>query len=160
MLNQIAVQMMNFLLNGILLDPSEAGFNNIPEDGASGDGGAVAASCRCHWAIHGCLRGRVCIGVWSSPIVLAVIIYIFLWRTSLGYRIRAVGENQRASSFRRHQRQAADDVFDVPWRAGLPGWRASCKCWACSIGCRRTARRRVLRVRPDSTVSWRRCLAG
>ena len=31
MLNQIAVQMMNFLLNGILLDPAEAGFNNIPK---------------------------------------------------------------------------------------------------------------------------------
>jgi len=31
MLNQIAVQMMNFLLNGILLDPAEAGINNIPK---------------------------------------------------------------------------------------------------------------------------------
>ena len=31
MLNQIAVQMMNYLLNGLLLDPAEAGFNNIPK---------------------------------------------------------------------------------------------------------------------------------
>ena len=31
MLNQIAVQLMNYLLNGILLDPAEAGVNNIPK---------------------------------------------------------------------------------------------------------------------------------
>ncbi|MEL6273071.1 MAG: ABC transporter permease, partial [Chloroflexota bacterium] len=31
MLNQVAVQMMNFLLNGVMLDPEAAGFNNIPK---------------------------------------------------------------------------------------------------------------------------------
>ena len=43
MLNQIAVQMMNFLLNGILLDPAEAGFNNIPKTARLATAGAVAA---------------------------------------------------------------------------------------------------------------------
>ncbi|MEZ4671564.1 MAG: hypothetical protein R3E39_26985 [Anaerolineae bacterium] len=31
MLNQVAVQTMNFLLNGVLLDPTEAGANHIPK---------------------------------------------------------------------------------------------------------------------------------
>ena len=98
MLNQIAVQMMNFLLNGILLDPAEAGFNNIPKTARLvtaaqlprlslpiGDPHLFART-RLHWGL-------------IIAIALAVVIYIFLWRTSLGYRIRAVGENQRASSY-------------------------------------------------------------
>ena len=49
MLNQIAVQMMNFLLNGILLDPATAGFNNIPKNSAIGHGGAIAALAASDW---------------------------------------------------------------------------------------------------------------
>ena len=32
-------------------------------------------------------------------VVLAVLVYILLWRTTLGYRIRAVGQNQNASRY-------------------------------------------------------------
>jgi simple sugar transport system permease protein len=32
-------------------------------------------------------------------VVLAVVVYIFLWRTTIGYRIRAVGQNPRASRY-------------------------------------------------------------
>jgi simple sugar transport system permease protein len=32
-------------------------------------------------------------------VVLAVLVYILLWRTTLGYRIRAVGQNQFASRY-------------------------------------------------------------
>ncbi|MBN2305150.1 MAG: ABC transporter permease [Anaerolineae bacterium] len=32
-------------------------------------------------------------------IILAVLVYIFLWRTTIGYRIRAVGKNPRASRY-------------------------------------------------------------
>jgi len=98
MLNQIAVQMMNYLLNGILLDPATAGFNNIPKTARLvtaaqlprlslplGDL-ALFARTRLHWGL-------------IIAMVLAVVIFIFLWRTSLGYRIRAVGENQRAASY-------------------------------------------------------------
>ncbi len=98
MLNQIAVQMMNYLLNGILLDPATAGFNNIPKTARLvtaaqlprlslplGDP-ALFARTRLHWGL-------------IIAMVLAVVIFIFLWRTSLGYRIRAVGENQRAASY-------------------------------------------------------------
>lgn len=122
MLNQIAVQMMNFLLNGILLDPSEAGFNNIPKTARLvtaaqlprlslplGDPWIFART-RLHWGL-------------IIAIVLAVIIYIFLWRTSLGYRIRAVGENQRASSFAgiNVKRQMMFSMFLAGGFAGLAG---------------------------------------
>ncbi len=122
MLNQIAVQMMNFLLNGILLDPSEAGFNNIPKTARLvtaaqlprlsmplGDPWLFART-RLHWGL-------------IIAIVLAVLIYIFLWRTSLGYRIRAVGENERASSFAgiNVKRQMMFSMFLAGGFAGLAG---------------------------------------
>ena len=122
MLNQIAVQMMNFLLNGILLDPAEAGFNNIPKTARLvtaaqlprlslplGDPWVFART-RLHWGL-------------IVAIVLAVIIYIFLWRTSLGYRIRAVGENERASSFAgiNVKRQMMFSMFLAGGFAGLAG---------------------------------------
>ena len=122
MLNQIAVQMMNFLLNGILLDPAEAGFNNIPKTARLvtaaqlprlslpiGDPHLFART-RLHWGL-------------LIAVVLAVIIYIFLWRTSLGYRIRAVGENQRASSYAgiNVKRQMMFSMFLAGGFAGLAG---------------------------------------
>ena len=122
MLNQIAVQMMNFLLNGVLLDPAEAGFNNIPKTARLvtaaqlprlslpiGDPHLFART-RLHWGL-------------IIAIVLAVILYIFLWRTSLGYRIRAVGENQRASSFAgiNVKRQMMFSMFLAGGFAGLAG---------------------------------------
>ncbi len=122
MLNQIAVQMMNFLLNGILLDPAEAGFNNIPKTARLvtaaqlprlslpiGDP-YIFARTRLHWGL-------------IIAIVLAVIIYIFLWRTSLGYRIRAVGENERASSYAgiNVKRQMMFSMFLAGGFAGLAG---------------------------------------
>ena len=122
MLNQIAVQMMNFLLNGILLDPAEAGFNNIPKTARLvtaaqlprlslpiGDPHLFART-RLHWGL-------------IIAVLLAVVIYIFLWRTSLGYRIRAVGENERASSYAgiNVKRQMMFSMFLAGGFAGLAG---------------------------------------
>lgn len=122
MLNQIAVQLMNYLLNGILLDPASAGVNNIPKTArlvASaqlprlsipiGDP-AIFARTRLHWGL-------------IIAIVLAIIVYIFLWRTSLGYKIRAVGENQRASRYAgiSVKRQMMFSMFLAGGFAGLAG---------------------------------------
>ena len=122
MLNQIAVQLMNYLLNGILLDPATAGFNNIPKTARLvtaaqlprlslpfGDPYLFART-RLHWGL-------------IIAIVLAIIIYIFLWRTSLGYRIRAVGENERASSYAgiNVKRQMMFSMFLAGGFAGLAG---------------------------------------
>jgi len=98
MLNQIAVQLMNFLLNTVLLDPSEAGTNHIPKTARIpeiaelprffvqlGDFELFART-RLHWGL-------------GLAIVLAVLVYILLWRTPLGFRIRAVGENEWAARY-------------------------------------------------------------
>lgn len=123
MLNQVAVQTMNFLLNGIMLDPETAGFNNIPktariEETAQlprlfiplGGEAALFDRTRLHWGF-------------AIAVVLAVIIYIFLWRTSLGYRIRAVGLNERASRYAgiNVKRQITLSMFLAGGFAGLAG---------------------------------------
>ncbi len=108
MLNAIAVQVMNFLLNGPLLDPSEAGVNNIPKtariaetlqiprlsfpipqgiaDVFTLENAEFFARTRLHWGF-------------VLAVILAMVAYYLLWRTTIGYRIRAVGENDRAARF-------------------------------------------------------------
>ncbi len=122
MLNQIAVQLMNYLLNGILLDPAAAGVNNIPKTARLvgsvqlprlwipvGDP-MIFERTRLHWGL-------------LIAVVLAIIVYIFLWRTSLGYKIRAVGENERASSYAgiSVKRQMMFSMFLAGGFAGLAG---------------------------------------
>jgi simple sugar transport system permease protein len=98
MLNQIAVQLMNFLLNTILLDPTEIGTNHIPKTARIPSAAELPrfflqlgdfelfTRTRLHWGL-------------VLAIVLAVLIYVLLWRTPLGFRIRAVGENERAARY-------------------------------------------------------------
>lgn len=104
MLNQIAVQMMNFLLNGVLLDPAEVGVNKIPKTARIVEaaelprlyitlpafidpaGGAIFERTRLHWGL-------------VIAVSFAVIIYVLLWRTIIGYRIRAVGYNPSAALY-------------------------------------------------------------
>jgi simple sugar transport system permease protein len=136
MLNQVAVQIMNFLLNGPLLDPSEAGANHIPKTARIAEAAELPRlSLTLPEGIANALRS---LGFTGEPslfdrtrlhwgfiiaIVLAVIVYILLWRTTIGYRIRAVGENERASryagiSVKRHMLLA---MFLAGGCAGLAG---------------------------------------
>lgn len=123
MLNQVAVQMMNFLLNGPLLDPATAGSNNIPKTariveqaelprlsiGLLG-GTELFAKTRLHYGL-------------ILAFILAVVIYILLWRTTIGYRIRAVGENERAARYAglNVQRQIMLSMLLAGGFAGLAG---------------------------------------
>ena len=119
MLNQIAIQIGFFLLRGVMIDPAEveAG-TNIPhsarlpkvidmprfKDMAESLGFTQSAE---DLGLTGYL-GEV-YGVLVEPsrlhsglllaIGVAVLIYIFLWRTTIGYRIRAVGLNSAASRY-------------------------------------------------------------
>ena len=122
MLNQIAVQLMNYLLNGILLDPATAGFNNIPKTARLVTAAQLPRLSLPFGDPHLFARTRLHWGL-IIAIVLAIIIYIFLWRTSLGYRIRAVGENQRASSYAgiNVKRQMMFSMFLAGGFAGLAG---------------------------------------
>lgn len=90
MMNAIALQLMNLLLRGPLMDPA-----------------GVTAGTFLHQS------ERLPEQVWLPrlvpqtllhagailAVILAIAVYIFLWRTSIGYRIRAVGLNPDASRY-------------------------------------------------------------
>jgi simple sugar transport system permease protein len=132
MLNQIAVQTMNYLLNGILLDPSEAGSNHIPKTARIVEQAQlprlvftipesvssflnlsdpeIFAKTRLHYGL-------------IIAVVLAFLIYVLLWGTTIGYRIRAVGESERASRYAgiNVRRQMILAIFLAGGFAGLAG---------------------------------------
>ena len=89
MMNAIALQLMNLLLRGPLMDPAGvtsgtflAQSERLPD--------AVWLPRMTETSLH---AGAV------LAVVLAFVVYIFLWRTSIGYRIRAVGLNPDASRY-------------------------------------------------------------
>jgi general nucleoside transport system permease protein len=90
MMNAIALQLMNFLLRTVLMDP--AGVTS---------GTYLAQSERLPEQVWlGRLVPQTLLNTGSLIAVgLAVVVYIFLWRTTIGYRIRAVGLNPDASRF-------------------------------------------------------------
>ncbi|MCA9933806.1 MAG: ABC transporter permease [Ardenticatenaceae bacterium] len=119
MMNQIAIQIGYYLLRGVMIDPAEvAAGTNIPHsarlpkvidmprftDMAQWLGFDQSAK---DLGLQGYL-GEV-YGVLVEPsrlhsgfifaVVMAVLVYIFLWRTTIGYRIRAVGLNPHASRY-------------------------------------------------------------
>ncbi|MBK7919671.1 MAG: ABC transporter permease [Chloroflexi bacterium] len=119
MLNQIAIQIGYYLLRGPMMDPAEiAAGTNIPHsarlikdidmprftDIAQSLGITQSAK---DLNLQGFL-GEV-YGVLTEPtrlhsgfifaIIMAIVVYIFLWRTTIGYRIRAVGLNRHASRY-------------------------------------------------------------
>lgn len=89
MMNAIAVQTMNFLLRGPMIDPAQAELaSKIPQTARLVDAYRLP-----RW-----IPTRLHLGVLIA-VILAVLVYILLWRTTLGYRIRAVGQNPDASRY-------------------------------------------------------------
>jgi len=89
MMNAIAVQLMLFLLRGPMIDPVMAErTSKIPE----------TARLLEAFRLPRLAPTRLHLGVLIA-VVLAVLVYILLWRTTLGYRIRAVGQNPYASRY-------------------------------------------------------------
>ncbi len=87
MLNLVAVQVMNYLLRGPMIDPLEVEGSRIPQTQRLTDNAALPTllpDTRLHLG--------VLIGV-----VAAVLVYVLLWRTPLGFRLRAVGHNPDAA---------------------------------------------------------------
>jgi ABC-type uncharacterized transport system permease subunit len=119
MMNQIAIQVGFFLLRGPMIDPAEveAG-TNIPHsarlprsvdlprftDVAQWLGFTESARDLGMTGFKAELYGllveptRLHIGLLIA-ILMAIVVYIFLWRTTIGYRIRAVGLNPHASRY-------------------------------------------------------------
>ena len=89
MMNQIAVQVMNFLLIGPLIDPVQLERSSrIPQTAR------LARS----FDLPRLVPTRLHLGS-ALAVVIAILVYILLWRTTLGYRIRAVGLNPHASRY-------------------------------------------------------------
>jgi len=89
MMNAIAVQIMNYLLRGPMIDPAQAELaSQIPQ----------TAPLDAAFRLPRLVPTRLHLGALIA-IVLAFLVYILLWRTTLGYRIRAVGYNPDASRY-------------------------------------------------------------
>lgn len=90
MMNQISVSLLIVLLTGPLKDTSaESTAANIIQ---------TAQIPESMWLVQLVPRSPFHIGA-IIAVVFAFIVYFLLWRTVLGYRIRAVGENNRASAY-------------------------------------------------------------
>ena len=90
MLNAIALQLMNMLVRGPLIDP--AGITS---------GTFLAQSERLPetaWLIRLVPQTLLNAGALIA-VALAFVVYLFLWRTTIGFRIRAVGLNPDASRY-------------------------------------------------------------
>lgn len=89
MMNAIAVQLMNFLLRGPMIDPAQLELaSKIPQTERLIDAFRLP-----RW-----VPTRLHLGALIA-VILAVLVYILLWRTTIGYRIRAVGQNPHASKY-------------------------------------------------------------
>jgi simple sugar transport system permease protein len=89
MLNIVAVQVMNYLLSGPLVDEEFSGFSAIPQTerlSPNADLPMLLGDTRLH--------GGVVVAV-----LAAVAAYALLWRTGLGFRLRAVGLSRDASAY-------------------------------------------------------------
>ena len=90
MLNIVAVQFMNFLLRGPMIDPGEiARGTRIPQTARlphSSDLPILLDGFRMHLGF-------------VVALLVAIAAYFLLWRTSFGFRLRAVGHNRDASRY-------------------------------------------------------------
>ena len=89
MMNAIAIQTMNFFLRGPMIDPAQAELaSKIPQTARLIDA----------FRLPRLVPTRLHLGALIA-VVLAFLVYILLWRTIWGYRIRAVGQNPSASRY-------------------------------------------------------------
>ena len=90
MMNAIAVQLMNFLLRGPMIDPSQAQLaSKIPQ----------TARLLEIFRLPRLAPTRLHLGALIAVILGVLLFIFFFWRTTLGYRIRAVGQNPHASRY-------------------------------------------------------------
>lgn len=89
MMNAIAVQLMNFFLTGPMIDPDQLeAASQIPQTARLAE----------IYRLPRLVPTRMHLGALIA-VFLAILVYILLWRTTLGYRIRAVGQNPSASQY-------------------------------------------------------------
>ena len=90
MLNIVAIQVMNYLLRAPLIDPIEIERGTrIPQTERLSENADLPV------LIDGT---RLHLGI-IIALITALIAWVFLWRTTLGYRVRAVGHNPNAAKY-------------------------------------------------------------
>jgi simple sugar transport system permease protein len=90
MMNEIAVQLLLFLLSGPMIDPEQlAQGTRVPQS---------AQLPEASWLARLAPPSQLHTGLFVG-LAAAVIVYLLLWRTTLGFRIRAVGQNRDASRY-------------------------------------------------------------
>lgn len=90
MMNAVALQLMNYLLGGPMIDPAEVKAGTF-----------IAQSARLpvsSWLPRLIPQTSLNAGALLA-LALAAAVYVLLWRTTIGYRIRAVGLNPDASRY-------------------------------------------------------------
>jgi simple sugar transport system permease protein len=90
MMNAIAVQLSNYLLRGPMIDPKEIEAGTRIAQSALLPRSVWLARLVPQTLLH---SGAI------IAVVLAVVVFIFLWRTTIGYRTRAVGLNRDAAKY-------------------------------------------------------------
>jgi ABC-type uncharacterized transport system permease subunit len=90
MLNAIALQLMNLLLQGPLMDPAGVAARTFLAQSAQLPHQVWLPRLVPRTLLH---AGAI------VAVVLAVLVYVFLWRTTIGYDIRAVGLNPHAARY-------------------------------------------------------------
>ncbi len=119
MMNQIAIQIAYYLLRGPMMDPAErAAGTNIPHSARLPKPTDLPRFTDiAHWlGFTETAKDLGLTGFWAElygllaeptrlhsglilAIIMGILVYIFLWRTTIGYRIRAVGLNPHASRY-------------------------------------------------------------
>jgi simple sugar transport system permease protein len=90
MMNEIAIQLLIYLLSGPMIDPEQVALGTrVPQS---------AQLPESVWLARLAPPSQLHLGLFIA-IAAAVIVYVMLWRTTLGYRIRAVGLNRDASKY-------------------------------------------------------------
>ncbi|NWF69015.1 MAG: ABC transporter permease [Chloroflexi bacterium] len=90
MMNEIAVQLLIFLLSGPMIDPEQvAQGTRVPQS---------ARLPQVTWLAELDARSQLHVGV-IVAVFMAVVVWVLLWRTTIGYRIRAVGLNKDAARY-------------------------------------------------------------
>ena len=90
MMNAIAFQLMNYLLRGPMMDPAGVASRTFLAQSERLPEHAWLPRLVPQTLLH---AGAI------LAVALAVVVYIFLWRTTIGYRIRAVGLNPDAARY-------------------------------------------------------------
>ena len=90
MLNYIAMQIYLYLLRGPMIDPKEVSYGTgVPQTALLSENAWLTRFIR-GFRLHSGLL---------IAIALAIIVFLFLWKTTVGYRMRAVGAEPKAAIY-------------------------------------------------------------